>query len=168
MSAASWSAGTVDEAGMDVLATRLASAAVNGGVIHLEGDLGAGKTTFARALLRALGARERIKSPTYSLVESYRVGGLDAHHLDLYRIADASELEWLGLADLWTPAALVLIEWPERGAGALPHADLIVRIRHAGDWRQVAAESRSERGDELLAALSFSLLPLAGEGAEGG
>lgn len=153
MSAASWSAGAVDETGMDALATRLASAAAHGGVIHLEGDLGAGKTTFARALLRALGARERIKSPTYSLVESYRVGDLDAHHLDLYRIADASELEWLGLADLWTPAALVLIEWPERGAGALPRADLIVRIDHAGERRQVAAESRSQRGDELLAAL---------------
>jgi len=153
MSAQAWHVAGIDEAGMDALAARLALAARGGGVIYLEGDLGAGKTTFARALLRALGARERIKSPTYSLVESYRIGSLDAHHLDLYRIAEPGELEWLGLADLWTPDALVLIEWPERGAGALPPADLELHLRHAGTRRDIAAQSSSPRGDRLLAAL---------------
>jgi tRNA threonylcarbamoyladenosine biosynthesis protein TsaE len=154
MSAASWNAGAVDEAGLRDIATRLAAAAGEGGVLYLEGDLGAGKTTFARALLASLGVGERVKSPTYSLIESYRAGTLDAHHLDLYRIADAGELEWLGLSDLWTPNALVLIEWPERGAGALPPADLVMRFRHAGDRREVIAEPRSSVGERLVAALS--------------
>ena len=154
MSAARWNAGVVDEEGLRALATALAPQAREGGVIFLEGDLGAGKTTFVRALLGALGVGERIKSPTYSLIESYRVGDLDAHHLDLYRIADAGELEWLGLGDLWTSSALVLIEWPERGRGALPVPDLVVHLAHAGEQRELVAEARSERGKKLLAAMS--------------
>jgi tRNA threonylcarbamoyladenosine biosynthesis protein TsaE len=153
MSDTQWNAGVLDEAGMRALAGRLAVAARDGGVIHLEGDLGAGKTAFARALLGTLGVGERIKSPTYSLIESYRVGDLDAHHLDLYRIADAGELEWLGLGDLWTTGALVLVEWPERGGGTLPAADLVLHLEHAGDRRDVRAESLSVRGEQLLAAL---------------
>jgi len=154
MSGASWNAGVVDEAGLCAIAARLATAAGEGGVIYLEGDLGAGKTTFARALLTSLGVGERVKSPTYSLIESYRAGALDAHHLDLYRIADAGELEWLGLADLWTPRALVLVEWPERGTGSLPPADLVMHFRHAGDRREVVAEPRSALGERLVAQVA--------------
>ena len=154
MSGASWNAGAVDEAGLREIAAKLAGAAGEGGVIYLEGDLGAGKTTFARALLTSLGVGERVKSPTYSLIETYRAGALDAHHLDLYRIADAGELEWLGLADLWTPRALVLIEWPERGAGSLPPADLMVHFRHTGDKREIAVEPRSALGEKLVAVLA--------------
>ena len=154
MSRARWDAGLVDEAAMRALAERLVPALGDGAVIHLEGDLGAGKTTFARALLTSLGVGERVKSPTYSLVESYRAGALDAHHLDLYRIADAGELEWLGLGDLWSGASVVLVEWPERGRGALPEADLVLHFRHAGERRGLVAESRSGRGDRLVAALS--------------
>jgi tRNA threonylcarbamoyladenosine biosynthesis protein TsaE len=151
---ASWEAGAVDEAGLRAIATRLATAAREGGVIYLEGDLGAGKTTFARALLTSLGVGERVKSPTYSLIESYGAGALDAHHLDLYRIADAGELEWLGLSDLWTPSALVLVEWPERGAGSLPPADLVMRFRHAGERREIGGEAKSARGQRLLEVLA--------------
>ena len=157
MSAASWNAGPLDEAGLRMLAERLAKAARDGGVIYLEGDLGAGKTTFARALLASLGVGERVKSPTYSLIESYRAGVLDAHHLDLYRIADAGELEWLGLGDLWTAGALVLIEWPERGGAALPRADVVMHFRHAGDRREVVAEPRSPRGETLVRALAHGV-----------
>ncbi len=153
MNGARWNAGSIDEAGMRELAARLSVAARDGGVIHLEGDLGAGKTTFARALLASLGVGERVKSPTYSLVESYRIGERDAHHLDLYRIADAGELEWLGLGDLWVDSALVLIEWPERARGALPGADLVLHLRHAGERRDVVAEALSARGQRLLAAM---------------
>ena len=130
MSGASWNAGAVDEAGLREIASKLAGAAGEGGVIYLEGDLGAGKTTFARALLTSLGVGERVKSPTYSLIETYRAGALDAHHLDLYRIADAGELEWLGLADLWTPRALVLIEWPEHAGNRLPHSHVPISLQH--------------------------------------
>jgi len=148
-----WRAASVDETDLAAIAARLAPAAGEGGVIYLEGDLGAGKTTFARALLTAMRVGERIKSPTYSLIESYRIGDRDVHHLDLYRIADAGELEWLGLADLWTTGSLVLIEWPERGAGALPKPDLVVRIGHAGAVRDLVFESKSERGSCFLDAL---------------
>src|SRR3954453_17857438 len=91
---------TLGEDALTELARALAKCVSGGGVIYLEGPLGAGKTTFARALLRALGVGERVKSPTYTLIETYRVADLDIHHLDLYRIADAGELEWLGLPDL--------------------------------------------------------------------
>jgi tRNA threonylcarbamoyladenosine biosynthesis protein TsaE len=148
-----WNAGVVDEEGLRALAVALAPVAREGGVVFLQGDLGAGKTTFARALLGALGVGERIKSPTYSLIESYRAGELDAHHLDLYRIADPGELEWLGLGDLVGQAALVVVEWPERGGDALPAPDLVIRLDHAGSRRELAAEARTPRGEALLAAL---------------
>lgn len=140
--------GSVDEAGLTALAASLAPALREGGVIHLRGDLGAGKTTFARALLRALGVGQRVKSPTYSLIESYQVGERALHHMDLYRIADPGELEWLGLPDLADPAALLLIEWPERGGAALPPPDLIVQLAHAGarrDFSLIAATARGAR-----------------------
>lgn len=154
MSGTAWNSGTIDENAMGAIAARMAPAGRAGGIVYLEGDLGAGKTSFARALLKAMGAGERIKSPTYSLIESYRIERADAHHLDLYRIADAGELEWLGLADLWTPDALVLIEWPERGRGALPPPDLLLRIAHAGDRRAIDASAKTPRGERLLAALA--------------
>ena len=135
-----------DEAATIFLARRLAPAVRGGGVIYLRGELGAGKTTFARALLRELGAGERIKSPTYSLLERYAFDGHKAFHLDLYRIAAPSELEWLGLDELAAPNALVLIEWPERGADALPAADLEICLEHANAGRAARFESRSERG----------------------
>lgn len=142
----------LDEPHLARLAARLAPALRDGGTLYLRGDLGAGKTTFARALLQALGVDARIKSPTYSLVESYRVGGLDIHHLDLYRIADPGELEWLGLAELSDAASLVLVEWPERGAGSLPSADLQLRLDHADTGRDLAARALSLRGEAMLAA----------------
>ena len=152
MSADRWHA-ELDEPALVALAASLAPAARAGGVVHLAGDLGAGKTTLARALLGALGVGERIKSPTYSLLESYRAGGMDIHHLDLYRIADAGELEWLGLADLTDPAALLLVEWPERGGDALPPADVRLALAHAGDRRRIEATSCSARGRAWLEVL---------------
>ncbi len=143
----------IDEAGLTRLARWFAACVGDGGVILLEGQLGAGKTTFARALLGALGVGERIKSPTYSLIESYRVGDLCIHHLDLYRIADAEELEWLGLPDLLDETSLIVVEWPERGAGALPPADLRLCLAHAGDHRDLVAVAASGRGEEWLQCL---------------
>jgi tRNA threonylcarbamoyladenosine biosynthesis protein TsaE len=143
-----------DEEATMALARRLASVLDDGLVIYLHGDLGAGKTTFARALLIALGVGERVKSPTYSLVESYEAAGRPAWHLDLYRIADPGELEWLGLDALAEPSALVLVEWPERGAGALPSADLILDLEHAETGRVIRLQPLTPRGERVVAALS--------------
>ena len=143
-----------DENATGILARRVAEALDGDLVMYLDGDLGVGKTSFTRALLRHLGVGERIKSPTYTLVESYPIPQGRAWHLDLYRIADPGELEWLGLDALIDPGALVLVEWPEHGAGALPDADVILRLAHAGDGRVARMEARSTRGETLLAHLS--------------
>jgi tRNA threonylcarbamoyladenosine biosynthesis protein TsaE len=135
------------------LGTRFAEALDDGLVVYLRGELGAGKTSFARALLTALGVGERIKSPTYSLVEGYQARGRPAWHLDLYRIADPGELEWLGLDALCDPAAIVLVEWPERGQGALPAPDLELNLAYSGLGRQAWLRPRTARGERLLQRL---------------
>lgn len=142
-----------DEAATSSLATRVATTLDGGLVIYLHGPLGAGKTSFARALLTAYGVGERVKSPTYSLVEGYSAGGRPAWHLDLYRIADPGELEWLGLDALSDPAAVVLVEWPERGHGALPAADMQWHLSYAGDGRLARAMATSARGRLVLQRL---------------
>lgn len=141
------------EAATVALARQLAPALLDGGVVYLRGELGAGKTTFARALLRTLGVGERVKSPTYSLLERYTVNGCDAFHLDLYRIAEVGELEWLGLDELDAPEAIVLVEWPERGRGALPAPDLEVDLEHAGAARRARLMPVTVRGREWLASM---------------
>ncbi len=143
-----------DEAATGRLARRVAAALDGGLVVHLDGDLGVGKTSFTRALLHALGVEGRIKSPTYSLVEDYPLPHGRAWHLDLYRIADPGELEWLGLDALGDPGALVLVEWPQNGAGAVPPADLVVALSHAGAGRTARLEACSGRGAAVLARLS--------------
>ena len=107
------------------------------GVVYLNGPLGAGKTTLVRAVLRALGHDGPVRSPTYTLVETYLLPHCEVHHLDLYRIADPDELEFLGLRDLVSERALWLIEWPERGAGGLPPPDVELTIAFADPGRRV-------------------------------
>ncbi len=145
-----------DPAATEAFGRRLARACAGRGlVIYLHGDLGAGKTSLARAVLMALDAGERIKSPTYSLIEPYTLADArPAWHLDLYRIADPGELEWLGLDALYEPEALVLVEWPERGAGALPAPDLDVSLEHRGEARALRITASGERGRAVLGDLS--------------
>lgn len=131
----------IDEGALAAIARALAPAVISGGVMHLIGALGAGKTAFARALLGALGVQARIKSPTYSLIESYTAGDLAIQHLDLYRIAAADEMEWLGLRDLAGERTLWLIEWPERAPAAIPAADLRVQLAHAASGRDLRLEA---------------------------
>jgi len=142
-----------DEAATVALAQGLAPSLIDGGVVYLRGELGAGKTTFARALLRALGVGERVKSPTYSLLERYTVNGRDAFHLDLYRIADAGELEWLGLDELDAPGTIVLVEWPERGGDALPAPDLEIVLEHEDTGRRGCLVPLSGRARDWLAGI---------------
>lgn len=145
-----------DESATAELARQLGAVLEEGLVVYLHGPLGAGKTSFTRALLTSLGVGERIKSPTYSLIEGYLAGNRPAWHLDLYRIADPGELEWLGLDALGEPQALVLIEWPERGLGALPAADLELHLSYAEDGRRARFVARSHRGNRVLSRLSAS------------
>ncbi|MDR0182496.1 tRNA (adenosine(37)-N6)-threonylcarbamoyltransferase complex ATPase subunit type 1 TsaE [Lysobacter arvi] len=117
----------------DALGARLAMTRPAQAVLHLHGDLGAGKSTIARALLRALGVQGAIRSPTYTLVERYPLADGEAWHLDLYRIADPGELEFLGLDS--ADVRLWLVEWPERGVGALSRPDLTVELSMRGPGR---------------------------------
>lgn len=121
-------------------------------VVFLHGDLGAGKSTLARALLRALGVQGAIRSPTYTLVERYPIEGGEAWHLDLYRIGGAGELDFLGLDE--ATATLWLVEWPERGLGGLPAVDLHVELAVAGEGRVVDLKAASAAGAAWLAQLA--------------
>jgi tRNA threonylcarbamoyladenosine biosynthesis protein TsaE len=139
-----------DEAAQEAFGAQLAGACDGAVLIFLEGDLGAGKTTLTRGFVRGLGHRGAVKSPTYTLIEPYAVGGRRVYHLDLYRVADPGELEYLGLREILSEDAMVLIEWAGRGAGWLPPADLRVRIRHLTRGRQVELEAGTARGEGIL------------------
>ena len=140
---------------MEALGGRLARASTPGMRIHLAGDLAAGKTTLVRGYLRALGHAGAVKSPTFTLVESYAFDGRAVHHFDLYRMAGA-ELEFIGFEDYLEPDADVLVEWAERGAGALPTPDLDLTLVVVDAGREVRAEARTARGEALLAQIASS------------
>ena len=149
-----------DEAGTrDFAAALAAQSGIRDCFIALRGDLGAGKTSFVRHLLQALGVRGRIKSPTYAVVEPYTVlpetgppDPLDIWHFDFYRFNDPREWEDAGFRDLFASPGLKLVEWPERVQALLPHADLELHIAIAGETeRQVRVVARSAVGERLLA-----------------
>ena len=129
-------------------------------VLFLEGDLGAGKTTTARAVLHALGVEGAVRSPTYTLVESYDTAHGEVVHLDLYRISDPDELEYLALDDLAARARLWLVEWPQRGLGMLPEPDLVLRLGIAGSARKASTQAGSARGKAWMDAVQRDWLAL--------
>jgi len=146
-----------NEEDTDDLARALAGApALRDAFISLQGDLGAGKTTFVRHLLRALGIAGRIKSPTYAVVEPHEApDGLAIFHFDFYRFNDPSEWEDAGFRDIFAGAGLKLAEWPENAAGRIPLADLAIKIEAmTDDSRTVTLRANTERGSRLLAAAS--------------
>ncbi|MBS3954885.1 MAG: tRNA (adenosine(37)-N6)-threonylcarbamoyltransferase complex ATPase subunit type 1 TsaE [Methylomicrobium sp.] len=113
-------------------------------IIYLQGQLGAGKTTFVRGLLRAAGYQGVVKSPTYTVVEEYVTGDRTLFHFDLYRIKDPEELIWMGIEDYLAQEAVCLFEWPEMGQGILPEADLMIRLDLLGQGRSLQMEWRDE------------------------
>jgi len=125
-------------------------------VIYLEGDLGTGKTTLARGMLRGLGHTGPVRSPTYTLLEPYELQTVHLYHLDLYRLGDPEELEYLGLRDLLDGESLLLVEWPERGKGILPPPDVSIRIAHAGEGRDLDLVVGGSCGVELVSCLGGS------------
>lgn len=147
----------VGEAAQERFGARLADAVEGALTIHLLGDLGAGKTTLVRGFLRRAGHRGAVKSPTYTLIEPYEVAGRKVYHLDLYRVADPDELEYLGLREMLAEDAVLLIEWPQRGEGWLPAPDLTVSIAHREGAREVALSGHSQRGGNVVRRLQVHL-----------
>ena len=141
-----------DEASCAAFAATLAARpALHDAYLELHGSLGAGKTTFVRHLLRALGVQGRIKSPTYAVVEPYSLPGLEISHFDFYRFEDPREWEDAGFRELFAAPGLKLAEWPEKAAAVLPVADLSLHIEvQDDDTREVRLEARSPRGQDLL------------------
>jgi tRNA threonylcarbamoyladenosine biosynthesis protein TsaE len=137
------------------LGAALAAALPARAVVYLHGDLGAGKTTLVRGLLRAAGHAGAVRSPTYTLLESYAPAGGHYHHFDLYRLGDPEELEYLGLRDLLAEDGVLLFEWPQRGEGWLPAADLHLHLAYEGERRQARLEAASPAGAAALARLAY-------------
>lgn len=139
---------------MVAFGTDLGRAVGKDATLYLNGNLGMGKTTLCRGVLRAFGHRGAVKSPTYTLVEPYDIEAGLVYHFDLYRLADPEELEFLGIRDYFSVAAVRLVEWPEKGRGILPEPDLELQIQAAGTHgRLVQCRACSERAAPMLERL---------------
>ncbi len=143
-----------NEVAMERLGNMIAACLKGGEIIYLKGELGAGKTTLTRGLLRGLGYSGTVKSPTYTLVENYELSPVAVYHFDLYRLNDPEELEDMGIRDYCQGQAVCLFEWPERGTGVLPDADLMVAISHADSARDVTVSAGSASGNIMLGNLA--------------
>jgi len=150
---AHWSADLADEAATLRLGAKLAVCLTPGMRVYLRGELGSGKTTLMRGLLRRLGIRGGVKSPSYSLVELYVISRLHLYHFDFYRFVDSSEFADAGLADYFSSDGICLVEWPERAGAALPPADLEIQFAYKGAARAVSIRALSERGAQCLETL---------------
>ena len=140
-----------DENATEALGACLASVFGSGGLLFLEGDLGTGKTTLTRGMLRSLGHEGAVKSPTYTLVEPYEMLEPAVYHFDLYRLGEPEELEMMGIRDYMDREALVIVEWPRRGEGLLPEPDCHIELEHAGEGRRARLTAWSVPGETLVA-----------------
>ncbi len=139
-----------DEAATLDLGARLARVIAPGLSLYLHGDLGSGKTTLARGLLRGLGYAGRVKSPSYTLVELYTVSRLNLYHFDFYRFRDPKEWRDAGFSEYFNDASVCLVEWPEKAAGLLPVADLDLALEFADDGRELSIHAGTESGQACL------------------
>lgn len=142
-----------DEKGMEFMGRCFAQTGTQDLTVFLNGNLGIGKTTLSRGIIRGYGHTGSVKSPTYTLVEPYDVGGQQIFHFDLYRLADPEELEYLGIRDYFAQPAIRLIEWPEKGSGLLPVADLDINLELDGKGRKAELVAHSEAGLRTLESL---------------
>lgn len=143
-----------DEPATAAFGAKLAEVTGGHGVIFLEGDLGAGKTTLSRGLIRGLGHQGPVKSPTFTVVEPYEIGDIRAFHFDLYRLVDPEELEFMGIRDYFDGDALCLFEWPDKGAGVLPKPDLTITISPQAGGRSLDLSPQGARGESWCAVLA--------------
>lgn len=135
-----------NEEGMAFIGRCFAQTGTEDLTVFLNGELGMGKTTLSRGIIRGYGHTGSVKSPTYTLVEPYEVGSQQIYHFDLYRLADPEELEYLGIRDYFSQPAIRLIEWSEKGRGLLPVADLDINIEMDGKGRKAQFVAHSEEG----------------------
>lgn len=146
-----------DEAATVAFGQTLGHAAKQGAIIFLQGDLGAGKTTLCRGVLQAFGHQGAVKSPTYTLVEPYQFDQQSVNHFDLYRLGNPEELEYMGVRDYFSAGNLCLVEWPERGAGYLPAADIEIFLTlptsSLETGREIRCETKSSRGEQICQQL---------------
>jgi len=138
------------EASLLSFGEKLAQAVTAPAIIFMNGPLGAGKTTLARGFLRGLDYNEHVKSPTYTIVESYPLKKMTVFHFDLYRLHDPHELEFMGIQDYFHDQAVCLIEWPEKGVGVLPDTDLLFDIEMHQTGRKIKCTALSGRGTTIL------------------
>lgn len=143
-----------DSEAMDAFGARLATCCPADCRIYLHGDLGAGKTSLVRGFLHGLGHSGPVRSPTYTLVESYDLAGRTIYHFDLYRLGDPEELEYMGIRDYLEEGAVCLVEWPQQGAGILPTPDIAIHISYKLPGRVIRLEAESREGKEVIACMT--------------
>ncbi|RVT47882.1 tRNA (adenosine(37)-N6)-threonylcarbamoyltransferase complex ATPase subunit type 1 TsaE [Rheinheimera sediminis] len=155
MTAKSYIFHLADEAATLALAALFSPYLRQGAVLYLQGDLGAGKTTFSRGLLQAMGHQGNVKSPTYTLVEPYSICDQQVFHFDLYRLRDPEELEFMGIRDYFSKGNLCLIEWPERGYGLLAEADLELQLQIEQNQRQLRVTANQSQAVVWMDAIDL-------------